>query len=494
MTGPDNITRPMLAESWEASDDLKTWTFHLRQGVMWHNGEELVAEHITSTSSVARSGALGSSNVGLSTFSAMLMETGETNSKGKPVRKAIENAVEVVDAHTVRFNLSKAVLSAPKFYYNYPTAIVHPSFKAPFSDNPIGTGPFTLAELVVDDRCVLKRITKTTDGKDFKYWGGNVYLDEIHYRNYDIENQVTALHSDEVDAIYEFSVDQLELARSVEYEEILSVPTAQNLCCRMQVDKPPFDDVRERQAIAKSVEQCTIVSLVFPDGGALGENHMVAPIHPEYFALPKLQRDIEKAKALLSEAGHANGITISITCGNTDGPWHQAIVEAMRAQMSEAGINLQIEMVPANRYWEIWTDVPFGATSWAHRPLGTMVLSLAFRTGVPWNESHYSNPEFDAALNDAEATFDVEARRAKMETIEKMLQDDAVVLQPLWRPVYTMATNKVHGYVAHPTRYHRAPRRSGWGDVGVRLRLCSSRRALRRPGGAHIKLPASAFS
>ena len=123
--------------------------------------------------------------------------------------------------------------------------------------------------------------------------------------------------------------------------------------------------------------------------------------------------------------------------------------------MSEAGINLQIEMVPANRYWEIWTDVPFGATSWAHRPLGTMVLSLAFRTGVPWNESHYSNPEFDAALNDAEATFEVEARRAKMETIEKMLQDDAVVLQPLWRPVYTMATSKVHGYVAHPTRYHQ---------------------------------------
>ena len=131
MTGPDNITRPMLAESWEASDDLKTWTFHLRQGVMWHNGEELVADHIAWNVQRWLDGALGSSNVGLSTFSAMLMETGETNSKGKPVKKAIENAVEVVDAHTVRFNLSKAVLSVPEDCYNYPTAIVHPSFKAP---------------------------------------------------------------------------------------------------------------------------------------------------------------------------------------------------------------------------------------------------------------------------------------------------------------------------------------------------------------------------
>ena len=91
----------------------------------------------------------------------------------------------MVDDHTIRLHLNKAVLSVPEDCYNYPTAILHPSFKAPFSDNPIGTGPYTLTELAVGDRCFLKRIDKTTDGKDFKYWGGDVYLDEIHYYNYD---------------------------------------------------------------------------------------------------------------------------------------------------------------------------------------------------------------------------------------------------------------------------------------------------------------------
>ena len=66
--------------------------------------------------------------------------------------------------------------------------------------------------------------------------------------------------------------------------------------------------------------------------------------------------------------------------------------------------------MPASKYWEIWDKTLFGATAWTHRPLGTMVLSLGYRTGVPWNESTYSNPEFDAALDDAEATLDVAER------------------------------------------------------------------------------------
>ena len=80
--------------------------------------------------------------------------------------------------------------------------------------------------------------------------------------------------------------------------------------------------------------------------------------------------------------------------------------------------------MPASKYWEIWTATPFGGTAWTHRPLGTMVLSLAYRTGVAWNETGYANPEFDKALDEAEATLDVEARRAIMEKVEKILQDD----------------------------------------------------------------------
>ena len=193
-----------------------------------------------------------------------------------------------------------------------------------------------------------------------------------------------------------------------------------------------------RQAIVKAVDNAAIKALVFPEGGDVGENHHVAPIHPEYFALPPLARDVEGAKALLAEAGKEN-LEITIDVGNTDGPWHQAAAEAMRDQLAEAGITLNVNVMPAAKYWEIWTQTPFGATAWTHRPLGTMVLSLGYRTGVAWNESGYANPEFDKALDEAEATLDVEARRAIMEKVEKILQDDVPsMVQPIWRPVYTV--------------------------------------------------------
>src|SRR3546814_1877936 len=74
--------------------------------------------------------------------------------------------------------------------------------------------------------------------------------------------------------------------------------------------------------------------------------------------------------------------------------------------------------VPAATYWGIWTTTPFGMTSWTHRPLGVMVLNLAYRSGVPWNEASYANPEFDKALDEASAILDVTKRRSEEHTSE----------------------------------------------------------------------------
>ncbi len=454
MTGPDNITRPMLAESWAASDDLKTWTITLRKGVMWHNGDELVAEHIAWNVRRWLDTKLGSSNTGLSTFAAMLEETGEKDKKGKPIKRPIKGAVDVVNKHTIRFNLKKPVLSVPEDCFNYPTLIAHPSFKPPFSTDPIGTGPYTLSELKVGEKCILKRVQKMTNGKPFKYWGGKVYLSEIHYYNFKPEHSLTALASGNVDALYEFSAEQIELAKSLP-GTILSADTAQTLVCRMQVNKKPFDDIRVRKAVVMAADNAAIKKLVFPDAGAVAENHHVAAIHPEYFKLPALKRDVAGAKKLLKEAGYPDGITLTIDVGNTGGPWEQTVCEALRDQLKDAGITLKINVMPPTKYWEIWDKTTFGATAWTHRPLGTMVLSLGYRSGVPWNESKLASKKFDAALDAAEATFDVDKRKQKMATVEKILQDEAVMVQPIWRPVYTMASKKVHGYPAHPAQFHQ---------------------------------------
>jgi peptide/nickel transport system substrate-binding protein len=444
----------MLAESWAASPDLKTWTFSIRKGVMWHNGEELTSEHVAWNIKRWLDPKTASSNVGLSVFSAMLEDSGEKDDKGKPIKRMIKNALETPDKYTLRLNLSKSVLSAPEDCYNYPTAIAHPSFKPPLSDNMIGTGPFQLAELKVGDKCILKRVKKMANGQDFKYWGGKVYLDEIHYYNFETDNQLSAFASGDVDGIEEFSVEQMDLAKSFP-GKIHIARTAQTVCCRMQVDQKPFTDKRVRQAICKSVDNAKVKNLIYTEGGDVGENHHVAPVHPDYAPLPPLKRDVEAAKALLKEAGFANGLEVTIDIGNTDGPWHQTAVEAMRDQMKEAGITLKINVLPAAKYWEIWDKTAFGCTAWTHRPLGTMVMSLGYRTGVPWNESHYANPEFDKALDAAEATLDVKARKAKLEVCEKILQDDAVMILPLFRPIYTIVSESVNGYEGHPTQYHQ---------------------------------------
>ncbi len=223
----------------------------------------------------------------------------------------------------------------------------------------------------------------------------------------------------------------------------------------MNVTQEPFTDKRIRQAVVKAVDNEHITSLVYPEGAVVGENHHVAPLHPEYFKLPPLVRDVDAAKKLLADAGHPDGIELTINCGNTDGPYEQAVCEAMRDQLKDAGITLNVNVMPQSKYWEVWTTAPMSATSWTHRPLGTMVLSLAYRAGVAWNETGYNNPEWEKYLDAAEATLDVEERRAKMEPVERILQDDAIMVQALWRPVYFIKSKKVHNMLGHPTSYHQ---------------------------------------
>jgi len=455
-TDPNNVTHPMLMESWDTSDDLKTWTLHLRQGVKWHNGDDFNADDVIFNFTRWMDPTLASPNVGLSTFAAMVEEvdSGEKNEDGTPkmTKRMIEGAMERVDDHTIILHLTKAVLSLPEDLYNYPTAIVHRGFQPPFDVSPVGTGPFQLAEFAVDDKAILKRAVGP-DGQPAPYWGGDVYLDEIHYLNYGADNQLPAYASGEVDAIYQFGVEQMPLAESLD-GQIVAGRTGQTICFRFQVSSEPFTDKRVRQAILKAVDASAVKALAFGEDGDVGEHHHVSPIHPEYFALPPMVRDVEGAKALLAEAGK-EGLEITVDVGNVNGPHEQAIAEAMRDQLAEAGITLNVNIIPSAKLWEIWNTALFCATPWTHRPLGTMILSLGYRSGVPWNETTYSNPEFDKALDKAESLFDVEARRAQMEVVEKILQDDAVMLQPVWRPVYTIATKKVHNYPPHPTQYHQ---------------------------------------
>jgi peptide/nickel transport system substrate-binding protein len=450
VTGVDNITRPGLVEKWEASPDLKTWTLRLRKSVKWHNGRQFTADDVVWNFKRVLDPKTGSSVLGL--MKGFLIEdydAGEKDDKGNPKKSSRlwdAGAIQKVDDFTVRLNGKTPQLAVPEQLFHYPFLILDPAENGEFKVGSNGTGAFTLVANEVGRKQVLK-------ARKEAYWGGGPYLDQLEFIDLgdDPAASVAALASKQVDGLYGADIVQLEALQKIPHIQMYQVTTAYTATARVQPVKP-FDDKRVRQALRFAIDSNAVLQIAHRGLGQPGEHHHVSPVHPEYAKLVPFTRDVARARKLLAEAGYPNGIDTEIIC-RPQPAWELLAVQAMVEQWKEAGIRVKINVMPSTQYWEVWTKVPFGFTTWAHRPLGIMSLALAYRSGGSWNESKYSNPEFDRLLNQAEGTIDVAARRETMARLETILQDDGPIVQPVWRSIFTFHDKRVLGFRPHPTLY-----------------------------------------
>ena len=450
-TGTDNVTRPYLAEKWEATEDLKTWTLNL-QKIKWHNGRDFTADDVIWNINHCLDPNTGSSVLGLMKgYMLEEYETGEKDDKGNPKKSTRlwdANAIEKVDDHTVRLNLKAAQVAVPEHLFHYPFAMLDPEEGGKFGPGSNGTGPYPLVEQSVGERAVLRK----RDG----WWGGESFIDELQYVDLGDDPSATmgALASQQVHGNYapDADITQFDVLKTLPHLTIHEALTAQTAVARIQVDRPEFQDPRVRKAFRLAVDTPRCLEIAHRNIGAPGEHHHVCPVHPDYKKLPFMQRDVEAAKKLLAEAGHPNGIDVEIASKKAPA-WELQAVQTMVEQWKDAGIRVKINVMPSAQFWDVWDKVPFGFTSWAHRPLGFMVLALGYRSGVPWNESRFDDAEFDTLLTQAEGTLDVDERREILGQIEMIMQERGPITQPLWRGIFAAFDQRVVGYKLHPTGY-----------------------------------------
>ncbi|MEM6488366.1 MAG: ABC transporter substrate-binding protein [Pseudomonadota bacterium] len=433
---PDFTFEGRLLAGWEVSEDAQTYRLTVREGVTWSNGDVFTAEHVAAN------------------FARWCDATVEGNSMATALsalvdpdtRQLADGAVEVEDAQTVVLRLPRPDISIIPALSDYTALTVHPDFEAmggQLAEAPVGTGPF---ELEFIDVGVAARVVRREEG----WWGGRAYLDAIEFTDYgtDPATMLNALTSGEAQVNDETPADLLDQFDGLDLVRA-EKETAQTICCRMNVNAAPYDDVRVRRAIQSIVSNDAVLVVGLDGKGVVAENHHVGPMHPEYADLGPAATDVDAGLALLDEAGQRDTVFDLISI---DGDFQRNTMDAVAGQLRQAGLSVERTVIPGATFWNAWTEYPFSATDWGGRPLGVQVLALAYRSGEAWNETGFSDPDFDAALEEALGTFDADKRREIMARAQTILRDSGVIIQPYWRRLYLHHAPEVLGYERHQAR------------------------------------------
>ena len=374
---PDGDLTPAIAESYEVSEDRMTYTFHLREGVQFHNGETVTAEDVVY--SIQRCAAA--------------TETGIVQVEAFSVIQAIETP----DDKTVAITISEA----SNEFISYMTTAILPADYDKQDTDPVGTGPFKFVSRTAQDSVVLEKFNE--------YWGTPAQLDKVTLKIMEnADSLMMSLQSGAIDLCAHLTSTQV-----AQLEKDFNVAEGtMNLVQAMYLNNAvaPFDDVRVRQALCYAVDKQEIIDLAF-DGYGSPIGSSMYPAFGKYFddsLTNYYTKDVEKAKALLAEAGYPDGFDMTITVPSNYKP-HMDTAEVLVQQLAQIGVNAAIEPIE----WESWVSDVYAGRQFQSTVVGVDASTMTarallerFTSDYGKNFINYNNAEYDALFQQTLTAYD----------------------------------------------------------------------------------------
>lgn len=391
---PEGDLIPAVAETYEVSEDQTTYTFTLREGVQFHNGEPVEMRDVVYS-----------------------LERCAGTSGEEPLIPAL-SAVKSIEANG---NTLTITLDQPNTeFLSYLTLAILPEDYDQQDTAPVGTGPFKFVSRAAQDSIVLEKFAG--------YWGEAAYLDKVTFKI--IENGDSILMSLQSGAIDLFA--HLTNTQAAQLGDDFNIEEGtMNLVQAMYLNnaEKPFDDVRVRQALCYAVDKQQIIDIAF-DGYGSPIGSSMYPAFGKYFddsLTNYYTRDIEKAKALLADAGYPDGFSMTITVPSNYQP-HIDTAQVIVEQLKEIGVQAEIQLVE----WGSWVEDVYGGRKFQSTVIGVDASNMTarallerFTSDYDKNFINYNSAEYDALFQQAVTAASDEEQTAFYKQMEADLTKNA---------------------------------------------------------------------